>query len=71
MTGTALCFPGEEQAHRESPRTGATVPLKTRLNQDSRECAAASADEQAPGDGQQGVPGESVLRASKRGEQGS
>ena len=26
-------------------------------------------DEQAPGDGQQGVPGESVPRASKCGEQ--
>lgn len=56
---------------RAFSRAGATVPLKMRLNRDSRQRSAASVDEQAPGDGQQQVLGESVLRASKRGEQGS
>lgn len=69
-TGTALCSPGEEQAHRESPPAGAPFRLRRGWTR-TAESMLQPLRPAGPGDERQRVPAESVPRASKRREQGS
>ena len=64
MTGTALCSPGEEQAHRESPPAGAPFCLRRGWTRASRERTAASSTSRSRVTG-----GSGCLRGASRGLQ--